>query len=669
MILFLDMLDHISIYIIPPILSLIIGLILAGISFFKGKRTTENILFSLICIWWSMLSPAFICHNLIKNEETILLIERFIHFFYVYIIFINLIYFHRLLGVKRNYLVITTFIICFLISLTTPTNYYFFGLYKYNWGYIAKGGIAFQIFGAISFLNIIYFIFLIIHHLKIEKNQIIKLKKKYILISIFITALLTVMNIPAINGIDFYPAGNFGFIPLSILAYGILKYRIMDIKSILHITIFWLFVSSLILLPNIAIFYVLLPHIASIKPFILFIVLLSWFFLNYLYFTKFQPIIDKLFNKMHYNLRIVEAKFIEQITILKNLNALLDQLVSVITNTLSFKEGRFYIKPKLDKDVYEWFITNNHLIELNMVESNPAYNEIRNNFLKLFDEYNSNYLIPFINNNEVLGLLGLPEKTNFKQLSKEEVSFINNIRSATSIALANSIMYDNITNLKNDLEKSELKYRTIFENATEGIFQALPDGKLITVNSAMAKICGYDSPDDFIQKVNLKNLLKEHKNGEATICSKDGHNISIAIKYHDVKDANGNLLYHEGMIEDVTEKKRAEELRIEKEAADASNKAKSEFLANMSHEIRTPMNGIIGMTTLLLDTSLNKEQKEFADTIQYSAESLLTIINDILDFSKIEAGKLEFETIDFDLRTCVEEVTELMSVKADEKAI
>ena len=264
-------------------------------------------------------------------------------------------------------------------------------------------------------------------------------------------------------------------------------------------------------------------------------------------------------------------------------------------------------------------------------------------------------------------------------------------QSTTALAKTNVELAREVAERKRveqELRQAEAKYRSIFENAVEGIFQTTPDGRYISVNPALARIYGYATPDALISTLTdirgqlyvhassrdeFARLLQEHSTVsgfESQVYRHDGQVIWITETARAVRDASGALLYYEGTVEDITERKRAEEeLQKAKAAAEAAAQAKSAFLANISHELRTPMNGIIGTTELALNTDLTPEQREYLTIVKDSADALLELLNDVLDFSKIEADKWDLESIDFSLRDELGVAFKTLAIRAHGKGL
>ncbi len=255
--------------------------------------------------------------------------------------------------------------------------------------------------------------------------------------------------------------------------------------------------------------------------------------------------------------------------------------------------------------------------------------------------------------------------------------------SSDSIALLKMVgeMFSNAIERKQTeefLRQTEAKYRSIFENAAEGICQTTLEGQYISANPALARILGYESPeqllqmltnireqlyvnpsrrDEFIAEIQTHNSVSAF---ESQVYRRDGTMIWISENARAVRDKTGQLLCFEGTIEDITESKQAAEaLKQAKEEAVAANRAKSTFLANMSHELRTPLNAIIGYSEILAEEAEDEGYGDIVpdlERIRTAGRNLLALINDILDISKIEAGRMDLYLETFQISMLIENV-------------
>ena len=304
-------------------------------------------------------------------------------------------------------------------------------------------------------------------------------------------------------------------------------------------------------------------------------------------------------------------------------------------------------------------------------------------YRKLLEEQSilSFLILPVFIKNVFHGFIGFDDCTNERIWNTDEINILLTLTSNISATI------ERIEN-ENAIKESEEKFKLLADNIPGAVYLVKKNTEKTKVflNDQIETLTGYSKDDFFEHRVSLANLyhpddIKRIRKEIDTaidqgkpfqisgrLVQKNG-NIVWVEEYGEAITINDETSYIEGVIIDVTERKKTENAIKEKEFAETANHAKTQFLANMSHEIRTPLNGIIGFSNLLSKTKLSPVQEQYIATVNQSADALLDIVNDILDLSKIEAGKLEIDVQKSNLHDVVNQVIDIVKFSAHDKKL
>ncbi|MEM7132661.1 MAG: PAS domain S-box protein [Chloroflexota bacterium] len=292
----------------------------------------------------------------------------------------------------------------------------------------------------------------------------------------------------------------------------------------------------------------------------------------------------------------------------------------------------------------------------------------------------SMFIVPIFILDEIVGTIAFDAGKSWTFMD-DDIELAKKVSGQIGQALHRIRMMEELVATGEALRKSEEQLKEVLGSLPSPISIARKDGSFLYVNDSFGQMLGTTAKyviqqlcvqDLYIRTNDRLDLLQELVRDDQLADYKvhlqkiDGTPFWASTSVYSLKyDGEPALL---SSVYDLSEQMRTEQiLRDAKEAAETANQTKSLFLSNMTHELRTPMNGVLGMTSLLLETELEDEQREIVDTIRSSGDTLLTVINDILDFSKIEANKLELELVSFELSSAIEETTQLVKPTVDAK--
>ncbi|MBU4371062.1 MAG: ATP-binding protein [Syntrophaceae bacterium] len=483
-------LQAVSAYVIPPLLGFIVLLGLALVSLLRGGRKRTNILFAGICLLGALFNADMALVSIVPDERLALRVDRTVHFFFVFSIPIYILFVHAFLGIRgRRWLEVPAWLFSIAFLTIVPTDLYLNGFHHYSFGRIARAGVLFHLFSATVAFTVIYCLAVLYHAMKESADNHQRNRIKYIFGGLGFSALLLAFTILPVSGVPVYPLGNFSFIPAIFLAFGVLKYDLLDIGALIRRgTVYFLLTGILTALYVLVIFlfHTFFLSTGSGDSFVLSLVLAL---IIVLLFTplreRVQSLIDRLFFRGCYDYRELLREISGKMASILSISQIRGLLLNVIHDALQVEraslvlaEGgvfRFYNREKPDGEgepspkgvipLIRFLTWEKGPLNRVAVEKLGTDAETREAFARLFDLLGAVLVIPIPSREGLAGLICLGQKKSGELFVDEDLELLTTMANQAATAIENARSYEAMEALNRDLERKVEKRTAALQEA------------------------------------------------------------------------------------------------------------------------------------------------------------------------------------------------------------
>jgi len=463
-------------YVIPPLLGFLVLFSLALISLLQGGRKRTNLLFAGICLLGALLNADMALVSILPDERSALRVDRIVHFFFVFSVPVYIGFVHAFLGIRnRRWLEKTAWLLSVGFLVIVPTGLYLNGFHYYFFGRIARAGLLFHLFSVVVAFTVLYCLALLYRAMQRTADNHVRNRIKYIFVGLGFSGLLLAFTILPVSGVPVYPLGNFSFIPGIFLAFGLLKYDLLDLGALIRRgTVYFLLTGILTVLYLLVIFlfHTFFFSVAGDSFFLSLILVLIGILLFNPLRGRVQVLIDRLFFRGRYDYRELLQELSGRLALLLRLPQIRQMLMGSIAEALQVERVNLVLCEEGEYRLYNeggdeagTALPRGIAVRMDVLsrqkrpmtraaaERYHAAEEDRKTLLQFFNHLGSVLVVPIPARSGSAGWLALGQKRSGELFVEEDLELLTTIANQAATAIENAQSYEALEALNRDLEQ------------------------------------------------------------------------------------------------------------------------------------------------------------------------------------------------------------------------